>query len=128
MKYIRTKDEIWEIMEIKSDYEKTYYHCKHNLIGKRFEEINIIKQADTIKELCDEFILFDKDNLVYVPIDIDFYSKEYIFKYADGDYTEMTKIADTDEIYAAIWTKGNKGEPILKSVAKLNDKKELELI
>ena len=28
MKYVRTKDGIWEIMEIRPNYEKVYYHVR----------------------------------------------------------------------------------------------------
>lgn len=62
MKYVRTEDGIWGITEIKPNYEKTYYHCKHNLIGNRFEKMDIIKQADAIDELIDGLIVEEKGN------------------------------------------------------------------
>lgn len=113
MKYIRTKDGIWEIMEIKPNYEKTYYHCKHNLISNRFEKMDIINQADTIEELCDEIveIIDGKAQVVYT--DISF------------NDLAIAKIRDKNNaiVYGAIWT--DKG---LIYVAKMNDKGELELL
>ena len=85
MKYIRTKD------------GKIY------LINSEFILLDGDKQADTIEELCDEFV-YNKmtfktleETLDYAPIGSD--------------------------IYGAIWT--DKG---LTYVAKMNDKGELELL
>ena len=99
MKYIRTKDGIYENKPLK----------KH--LGKRkgkgfeivFKEQDIINQADTIEELCDEFV---------------------------GVYHNICEVVSTkdnwnkyDTFYGAIWT--SKG---LIYVAKMNDKGELELL
>ena len=56
MKYIRTKDGIYEYVDYDNEciipspiikYKNKLTHCS---------ECNIIKQADTIEELCDEFV------------------------------------------------------------------------
>jgi hypothetical protein len=66
------------------------------------------KQADTIEELCDEFVVvnntcFNMPQLLGTKIDKDYYKHE--------------------DVYGAIWT--NKG---LIYVAKMNEKGELELL
>lgn len=102
MKYIRTKGgiidiSIWEI--VGGEY--------HQLIYKD----DIIKQADTIEELCDWFVL-RKDGKIY-----QIYAKE---EYAVADLGQYTLAF---EWYYAIDT--DKG---LIYVAKMNDKGELELL
>ena len=100
MKYIRTKDGIYENKPLE----------KH--LGKRrgkgfeivFKEQDILKQADTIKELCDEFVMISDGKH---KLDIGCHS------YGDK------KI----QIYGAIWT--DKG---LIYVAKMNEKGELVLL
>lgn len=92
MKYIRTKD---GIEKLDADRE----HLAKYMNGK---------QADTIEELCDEFV-FIKGNSknVFPPI----------------TYNKQKDIKFFDEIYGAIWT--NIG---LIYVAKMNEKGELELL
>ena len=95
MKYIRTKDEIKE-------YDDT---CDLSYV---YQSIGGIKVANTIEELCDEFVsVYERyqdhwDNL-----------EECLRLCWDGGA----------EIYGAIWT--DKG---LIYVAKMNDKGKLELI
>ena len=102
MRYIRTKDGIYENKPLE----------KH--LGKRrgkgfeivFKEQDIIKQADAIKELCDEFVGINDGKpqmLRFVP-------------YACAQYWN-------GGVYGAIWT--DKG---LIYVAKMNEKGELELL
>ena len=108
MKYIRTKDGVY-------DTTKGLYtpSIKMFAIGtKTIYENQIIAQADTIEELCDEFVLVNKTKeiidhrLVY---DIDFSKDKFVLnKY---------------EVFGAIWT--DKG---LIYVAKMNEKGELVLI
>ena len=103
MKYIRTKDGIYENKPLE----------KH--LGKRrgkgfeivFKEQDIIKQADTIEELCDEFVIKGTRGL-YLGIPL--------------QECELRNIPIT-QIYGAIWT--DKG---LIYVAKMNEKGELELL
>lgn len=114
MKYIRTKD--GRIIELPKQptlmkYENVIIDLNEVRKGKVGHEIInalIDKQADTIEELCDEFVsVYEKyhdhwDNF-----------KECLQLCWDGGA----------EIYGAIWT--DKG---LIFVAKVNDKGELELL
>ena len=98
MKYIRTKDTLASV-EREEDIE----------LFKRVGQ----KVADTIKELCDEFVVIGykiKDPFIF--------SKEGI------SIDDFWKHSPSDTIvYGAIWT-----ECGLKYVAKMNEKGELELL
>ena len=118
MKYIRTKDEIYEVLEIYTYTKKKLGVIIESLGCKTENESelktifygNVLKQADTIEELCDEFVVaadfYDKPNVLTkvnsLPIDI--------------DLTNHT-------IYGAIWT--DKG---LIYVAKMNENGGMELL
>ena len=115
MKYIRTKDgriidttEYIKIVETQYTFKfvpKGYEYYKP--VCTNIHKDEIIKQADTIEELCDEFV---------------YQIGEYHYY---NDDLEIAKglTDDISKIYGAIWT--NKG---LIYVAKLNDKGELELL
>ena len=114
MKYIRTKDGIFEFV----DFKKTRgIRCLNHYGYTSKSGVNILgtlkdfkkdKQADTIEELCDEFV-YIKGNRKTI-------HKPYAVSPKD-DYEYE------DKIYCAIWT--DKG---LIYVAKMNDKGELELL
>lgn len=129
MKYIRTKD--GKIKELNFDYRtgaftgNGYYRYKatsteqDGLVHKNY----VIKQADTIEELCDEFVIIRRDDNTFA-----------LAKYYPDDKTFYVKTADEEvslneclmyeyEIYGAIWT--DKG---LIYKAKMNEKGELELL
>ena len=105
-------------------YVRNDLHQSKELIGNVLVDKNgwciypndIIKQADTIEELCDEFVVEHKDKIHVI--------------------NKTHKIAligiwlkNKDMVYGAIWIKGSNGEPILKTVTKpMNDKGELELL
>lgn len=108
MKYIRTEDRIDLLRKGVDKYivKDSDYSCEIAID----EEILLknYKVADTIEELCDEFVIvnntcFNTPQLLGTVIDKDYYKNE--------------------EIYGAIWT--SKG---LIYVAKMNEKGELELI
>ena len=115
-KYIRTKD---RILEVTKDTKGT----KFVVFGKTLldyetfikSEDDILKEATTIEELCDEFVK------VYIRI------KPEILPYDENyeEEQEMTKIMPNRDvkIYGAIWT--DKG---LIYVAKMNESGELVLI
>ena len=109
MKYIRTKDEIYEPTKWQCDLSGEMILVKaDNKFGndKAFTK-DIIKQADTIEELCDRFIVVEHG--LDDPFSVDF---------------ETTKtFISKAKVYGAIWT--DKG---LIYVAKMNDKGELELL
>lgn len=122
MKYIRTKNNL--IYEVVEEYNTTYLvktHENYRNIKKAIDGTRIvykascIKQADTIEELCDEFVVVVKNN-PFIP------SKNYIV----DDYLtayQGYKTDNTNELYGAIWTK--KG---LIYVAKMNESGCLELL
>ena len=143
MKYIRTKDKIidltskqvssYEIIDDKtavdeygedSGFIMVYYYKRD--IGEHIEYDekggcsmdnwylkDIIKQADTIEELCDEFVCVENEFLHLIVDIIDFKR--------DWQCAQITK--RETKYYGAIWT--DKG---LIYVAKMNDKGELELL
>lgn len=152
MRYIRTKD--GRIVDVQKFIEETkdtpYYYdfkfdeiknegdscalnwtavgSKENTIkeqvGKRCQfgvtiDSPFIAQADTIEELCDEIIIkrYDEPTPHNSPI-----GKSKSWK----AYQPIVK--EVEAICGAIWTEGDKGEPILKSVAQMNEEGDLELL
>lgn len=113
-KYIRTKDEIFRIE--KNIYNKVFaVNSKREWQEFEYIEKDIIKEADTIEELCDEFVYVNKSTN----------SKTVYAGFVAFQISTMTKIAKEIEsdLYGAIWTESG-----LIYVAKMNDKGELELI
>ena len=110
-KYVRTKDNIYEIV---NDYGSS---CAVKSRGKRGKTaidgftikygLSYAPRADTIEDLCDEFVC---DGFVHNNL------KELL------EFGELGKFVG-GTIYGAIWT--DKG---LIYVAKMNDKGELELL
>ena len=104
MKYIRTKGNRIGDRILKVDYEEySYFKCKDEVIIKE----EVLKQADTIEELCDEFVYFING----MPFVTHKGEKHYV---AQGIPVV---------IYGAIWTEWG-----LKYIAKMNDKGEFELL
>lgn len=118
MKYIRTKDNFFgyigkRSISLGSETKGNYYHSVidrrlHRLGAGLLQDKYIVKQADSIEELCDEFVCIRKDN-----------SKTLLSCIDEVLPLRMCYIG----IYGAIWT--DKG---LIYVAKMNDKGELELL
>ena len=108
MKYIRTKDGIYEVVDT---YEVSYVigYTEDGFEKKVYKE-DIIKQADTIEELCDKFVVIDKETKEVMNI-VAFW--EYAKHWVSWKYN----------IYGAIWT--DKG---LIFVAKMNEDGVLCLI
>ena len=130
MKYIRTKDgkivDVSNMQEYETDDENGYrvfdgYGYDDFSIYYPIEDI--IKQAETIEELCDELVIHNPNN-------DGIYRKTFVY---DGRWETIlneehaqfctTHYKQKVEIYGAIWT--DKG---LIYVAKMNDKGELELL
>lgn len=114
MKYVRAKNKIYEIIEDHGSYcvVKAKRGIDHFTI--RYGLFNA-PRADTIAELCDMFVLLNKDNgrhKVCYPQDIGLNMS--IFKGLG---------AVNQELYGEIWVNDE-----LRKVAKLNDKGELELL
>ena len=107
--YIRTEDGVYKVSHYNDwathkrkgatliDEDKTSY----------IKNENIITQSENLAELCDVFVLIERN------------AKPIIFKTLQGAINN--KIYDDETIYGCIWTfKG------LIYVAKMNDKGELE--
>ena len=109
MKYIRTKDGIYEVMREDNEWVIVFQSKSKFKIGVKKSKIT--NCADTIEELCDEFVCIGNG-------DFDLSGDKDIY----GDLTEQM-IDRYKIIYGAIWT--DKG---LIYVAKLNDKGEWELL
>jgi hypothetical protein len=119
MKYIRTEKGIYEVVGADScSYlnapPEMYYitSCNKNILKSK-----VIAQADTIEELCDEFVLFDKQFNTHGLFDKKVITYEWLKSHIEI-YQEKYFT-----IYGAIWT--DKG---LIYVAKMNEKGELELL
>ena len=131
MKYVRTKDgriiKIGEQTDV--GYEKGTFEV-HNKAGivASYEPIEVLKETDTIEELCDEFV--DTSELkttntggwLYDEFDSD---NKCLIYYAEDERRTipLNEFDDLSKIYGAIWT--DKG---LIYVAKMNEKGKLELL
>lgn len=118
MKYVRTKDNIYEIV---NDYGSS---CAIKSRGKRGKTaidgftikygLSYAPRANTVEELCDEFVKVVEE-------------KNIITRLIKGYFKEIKKIKEIKPnkitIYGAIWT--DKG---LIYVAKMNEKGEFELL
>lgn len=95
MKYIRTQNGIIETASLKN-------------LSQEEKDILIegIKQANTIPELCDEFVVIHKE----------LNGSHTVHRYNGLGKSEYEA---GNDVYGAIWTKGEHDEPILKSVAKM---------
>ena len=105
MRYIRTKD---KIIEVNNWYKKGYAYCEEDGVWKTPNQ-----QADTIEELCDEFVVYDIHKNKY----LNFIHLKSLIGYCEENGLDKTAIK------GAIWT--DKG---LIYVAKMNEKGELELL
>ena len=123
MKYIRTKDgRIYELQETE-DGEKYLIRTGELIPMWNTEAYEILAQADTIDELCDRFVLIDR-NEYESPIDEELIGKRYEamfdeFKFRLSEGSLIKKMS----FYGAIWT--DKG---LIYVAKMNGEGKFELL
>lgn len=118
MKYIRTKDGIYRVLQYGS-VKKHYVIVAIGLGHKVIDTSEIIKQADTIEKLCDEFVI---DGNVHIRLGLKKFPfvREYMgFSTAKQD----KKNFENCDLFGAIWTP--KG---LVYVAKMSEKGELELL
>ena len=119
MKYIRTKDEIFD----ETEHRHTIKNGKVSIMGVFYE----FKQADTIEELCDELVVkyknekkpryIDMTELLKTCKNIGVAFRKHI-NWLFDNYKDQLEICN-----GAIWT--DKG---LIYKAKMNDKGELELL
>lgn len=108
MKYVRTKEtEYGCIIDTIRYKEQTGEECW-------IPQNEIVKEADTIEELCDEFVFIDKNKLI----------EHRCWTHLEWAIANCKRNnIDISTIYGAIWT--DKG---LIYVAKMNEKGELELL
>ena len=113
MKYIRTKDGVYKIYDTHNGATNHwgYKVNEHLTLLLDEEDIKNGKSADTIEELCDEYVYQHptKPMIIRLPKKL---TQEHLEDIKKGMI-----------IYGAIWT--DKG---LIYVAKMNDKGELELL
>ena len=124
MKYIRTKDGVYEALEsfktpegyFYFSYEQKTNDALNPIVRESVYDYDLIKQADNIKELCDDFVVCHSEVNDGLP---------FICPKRDGLLENMFKLWIYYKIfpYGAIWT--DKG---LIYVAKLNEKGNWELI
>lgn len=112
MKYIRTKDgKIYDSLALRVD--EIVYKDEQGKWCREYRTVDplkkVLKTADTIEELCDEFVLF-RDNKPYAIVP----NKEHNAELAHDVWKDYR---------GAIWT--DKG---LIFVAKMNNKGVLELL
>lgn len=113
MSYIRTKAKIYEVESEYINNEGKW--IGYNIVGDDMAlilRVQVINQADTIEELCDEFVVFDSMNNCCMEI--------------ERSLKNLKKNGWIDscfDVYGAIWT--NKG---LIYVAKMNEDGVLCLI
>ena len=105
--YIRTKNRIYKV-ESETCNKQGYYidEYEYDMILKR----QVIKQTDNIEELCDRFVVMDKE------------TKEVISIVSFLEYAKLWSYCKYN-IYGAIWCEWG-----LKYVSKMNDEGKLELI
>lgn len=120
-KYIRVEDGVYEIFDTHDDCSNHfgYKYDEYCTVLLDEEDIKNYRQSDTIKELCDEFVFVDGD---CDPLLCTYEELIYWFNYSKEQQFK------TRNCYGAIWIKGEHNEPILKSVAKMNEERKLELI
>ena len=105
--YIRTKDGIYKV-EGETCHKKAYFIDRYEedvILKKR-----VIKQSENLEELCDRFVVIDKE------------TKEVMNIVSFLEYAKLWAYCKYN-IYGAIWTDFG-----LKYVVKLDDKGELVLI
>ena len=109
--YIRTKDGVYDVDEIKPYFldEKQKLFINNGL-KIAVNEKQVIKQSENLEELCDRFVVMDKE------------TKEVMNIVSFLAYAKLWSSCKYN-IFGAIWT--DKG---LIYVAKFNDKGDLELI
>ena len=122
MKYIRTKDDVYCFEKnfiLKQNKKGEVIITKPNRHGYSIFNIkDIIKQADTIEELCDEFVVCMFGNPRTRTITRNLLEIQH--------FIANQKLIGNDKnvvVYGAIWTEWG-----LKYVAKMNEKGCLELL
>ena len=105
--YIRTKDGIYKV-ESETCHKQGYFidRYEEDVILKK----QVIKQSENLEELCDRFVVMDKE------------TKEVMNIVSFLEYAKLWSYCKYN-IYGAVWCEWG-----LKYVAKMNDKGDLALI
>ena len=114
MRYLRTECRVIDTQKCKEKFlcgEK----CWQPTHGYLVYEHNVIKSSDELEDVCDAFIVIHKE----------LNGNHIIHRY---NWLGKSEHKAGNEVYAAIWSKGDHDEPILKSVAKMNEKGEFEVL
>ena len=114
MKYIRTKDGIYKII----NEEECFYECKGNIFISKDIFHHKDKIADTIEELCDEFKV----------IKYGAYGKLNPHSLNDFKILKQHNNYPNAQIFGYIMWLDENNILQTKVVAKMNDKGELELL
>ena len=117
MKYIRTNDGIIESSRVKF-LENGQVELTDGKYSWRLDRFPILNQADTIKELCDGFVITSKQGHIY-----DTYGN---YSYELKEVLPQAKTEEPDEdwnLYGVILIDG-----IIKPVAVANAQGDLELL
>ena len=135
MKYIRTQKELYKVMSKQICNTDKFVEVQRKKVGlftgttELISKEDVLKQADTIEELCDEVVIIYPDGSHSVSWCYDYKS---FYESIEGQVGNLGKMPYTKEnlveyeiyeIYGAIWTEWG-----LKYVAKMNEKGELELL
>ena len=136
MKYIRTEDRIYELekLNLRKTISNIKFEIRDNKLFKimfgyeeHIYEYPILKQADTIEELCDEAVAIypdgTHDNCSVMHIVDNNGFCEAVYGCLSVSVDDLKKDYECWEVYGAIWC--SKG---LIYVAKMNDEGELVLI
>jgi hypothetical protein len=111
MKYIRTKDNIYEVYA----RERCPNGCVITTSGVKVPYTDILRESDTAEALCDELVVIYNNNKAF--------KKPFTSIYDNlKDLLKEHEISKC-KVYGAIWT--DKG---LIYKAKMNEKGELELL
>ena len=119
MKYIRTKDAVMEyekaIENIKYWFKNVAFEDDEYNIDTETDRLNksIIKQADTIEELCDSYVITSKQGTIYDSYGDYGYELKEVLPQAREEYPD-----EDWDLYGCILVNG-----IIKQVAKFNDEK-----
>ena len=117
MYYIRTKDTIFAV--VREDAKVLTVRAKNNpnhLYNKSKAQTEIVMQANTIEELCDERVIIDAiGNHILVKTLL----QEIWWKQHDEEHVQC---------FGAIWVIDSNDAPTLKSIAKMNEQGKLELL
>ena len=127
MSYIRTKNGVYKIDEIKpyflDEKQKLFIN---NELKIAVNEKQVIKQSESLEELCDEFVLHYGDTMqTSIPIPWATYERrdDNWQKHKEKLISELKKAERKATVYGAIWT--SKG---LIYVANMDSDGKLELI